>query len=102
MVVSGMALGQHNLDTAAVKDRATRFIFSTPSGKGTPAKRIAVKRYRPIEVRWGNEQMIEPILWHCVEPRPLTNQANRRDDTRAAGLPRSVRVEREVRRHWNA
>jgi hypothetical protein len=29
----------------------------------------------------------------------LTNQANRRDDGRAAGPPRSVRVEREVRLH---
>jgi hypothetical protein len=29
----------------------------------------------------------------------LTNQANRRDEGRAAGPPRSVRVEREVRQH---
>src|ERR1700693_3820742 len=31
----------------------------------------------------------------------LTNQANRRDDGRAAGPPRSVRVEREVRPQIN-
>jgi len=68
MIVSGVALGQHNLDPAAIEHSASRFIFCAPGGDRTPAERIAIKRYGPIEVRRGNEKMTEAILWHGYRP----------------------------------
>src|SRR5438874_2495306 len=55
-------------------------------------------RYAPLNLRvHGNEASLHAhMIRRRVALRWLTNQANRRDDGRAVGPPRSVRVEREV------